>query len=414
MNALRSSFAEALANLRSNFLQTFLSMLGIIIGVGALVAMLSLIDGLEEVAREQLSSKTALENMAISANTRREIDGVWVDRDTAAQFDEKFMLELLDQLDQPAKAQLSVGGTALATARDTQTIGLTYRATTFPVIDRDFELVAGRWPAAVGAGDSETKPVEALINYQLALKLISPDTTAANAVGRHFTLEGGTLEVVGVAEKSDDIDRNGALFQYDQLNKLPKAKHGGGQILLAFHSVEDVLPAQRVLEHWLEQKFAGIEDAVSIQTYTEYLKGLEQGFLVFRLVMGFLIGIAVVVGGVGIMNVLVMSVVERTSEIGIRKALGANRRSIISQFLSEAIALSVIGSCLGTLLGMGVAMLGAPIVSAFTNEIEFSAVFTLNSLLIVALVAVGIGCLFGTYPALKASKLDPVTAIRRL
>ncbi|MFK8057352.1 MAG: ABC transporter permease [Saprospiraceae bacterium] len=414
MNALLSSFSDAWTSLRSNFLQTFLSMLGIIIGVGALVAMLSLIDGLEQLARDQISGKTSLENMSISANTHKRIDDIRVKKDTVAVFTQALMESLLTELPQEATGQLSVGGSALGSSRDTQQLGITYRAVTFPVIDKEFELAGGRWPDSAAATATSTTVVEALVNYKLALKLVAPDTVATAAIGSTFQLLGGTLKVVGVAEKSDKIGVNGTLFGYNQLPALPEATPGGGQLQLSFASVEDVLPAKEFIEPWIEEYFSGIEEPVRIETHTGYLEAMEEGFLVFRLVMGFLIGIAVVVGGVGIMNVLVMSVVERTSEIGIRKALGADRKSIIAQFLSEAVALSVIGSFFGTILGVCVALLGAPLVSMFSTEIEFSAIFTVNTLLIVGLVAIGIGCLFGTYPALRASNLDPVSAIRRL
>lgn len=414
MNALLSSFSDAWTSLRSNFLQTFLSMLGIIIGVGALVAMLSLIDGLEQVARAQISGKTALENMSISASTHRQVDGIRVERDTVAVFTRAMMDDLLVDLPQEATAQLSIGGSALGSARDTQQLGITYRAVTFPVIDKEFELAGGRWPNPTTQATSPSTQIEALINHKLALKLVAPDTHAVAAIGSTFELLGGTLLVVGVAEKSDKIDVNGTLFAYSQLAALPDAKPGASQLQLSFASVEDVLPAKEFIKPWMEKRFAKINDPVRIDTYTNYLEAMEEGFLIFRLVMGFLIGIAVVVGGVGIMNVLVMSVVERTSEIGIRKALGADRKSIITQFLSEAVALSVIGSFFGTVLGICVALLGAPLVSMFSTEIEFSAIFTVNTMLIVGFVAVGIGCLFGTYPALRAARLDPVSAIRRL
>jgi len=352
--------------------------------------------------------------MAITVNTTRKIDGIRVDRDTVAVFSQTLLNELSDELPYEAKSQLSVGGSAIGHARDTLELGITYRAVTFPIVDNAFELAGGRWPDSSASTAGASTVVEVLVNHQLALKLVAPDTNAVAALGSTIQFLGGTLKVVGVAEKSDKIGVNGILFGYNQLAALPEAVQGAGQIQLAFASVEDVLPAKEFIEPWMEKRFAGIEDAVRIETYTGYLEAMEEGFLVFRLVMGFLIGIAVVVGGVGIMNVLVMSVVERTSEIGIRKALGANRRSIITQFLSEAVALSVIGSIFGTILGICVALLGAPLVSMFSTEIEFSAIFTINTLFIVALVAIGIGCLFGTYPALRAARLDPVSAIRRL
>lgn len=413
MGTLLTSFADAFRSLRSNFLQTFLSMLGVIIGVGALVAMLSMIDGLEQMARDTISDKTPLENMSISANTHRSLDGIRIARDTVASFDAALLSDLLAEIPFETKAQLSNGSTAIGKAGDSLELGITYRAISFPVLDKDFDLEAGRWPNEV-VSEVKSSPVEGLINYQLALKLVAPDTAVRAALGKKIAMLGGEIEVVGVAEKSDKIDVLGLIFSHAQLGNFPQAKQTGGEIMLEFASVEDVLPAQRILEPWLTERFVGIEEPVTVSTYTGYLEGLEEGFLIFRLVMGFLIGIAVVVGGVGIMNVLVMSVIERTPEIGIRKAIGANRRTIISQFLSESIALSVIGSLLGTLLGIGVAMVASQIVSAYSSEMQFQAVFTLNTLVVVGIVAVLIGCIFGTYPALRASRLDPVSAIQRV
>jgi len=113
------------------------------------------------------------------------------------------------------------------------------------------------------------------------------------------------------------------------------------------------------------------------------------------------------------MNVLLMSIAERTPEIGVRKAVGASRGTIIRQFLSESVAISFVGSFLGILLGMGVALIAAPVLNLFIDDLNFRAVFTLNTVLVVGVVALLIGILFGTYPARKAASLDPVEAIRR-
>ena len=122
--------------------------------------------------------------------------------------------------------------------------------------------------------------------------------------------------------------------------------------------------------------------------------------------MGLIVGIAVIVGGVGVMNVLLMSVTERTAEIGIRKAVGANRRNIIAQFLSESVAISMIGSFFGLLLGVLMALAVAPILTYIIDEsgLVFRAVFSFNTLLVVGVIAVLVGIIFGTYPARRAAK----------
>jgi putative ABC transport system permease protein len=117
------------------------------------------------------------------------------------------------------------------------------------------------------------------------------------------------------------------------------------------------------------------------------------------------------VGGVGVMNVLLISVTERTSEIGIRKAMGANRKDIVMLFLSESIAVSAFGSLLGLIFGVLFTMAAVPIVKAIT-KIPFQAEYTLNTFLVIAILAVVVGIVFGTYPAIRASRLNPVDAIR--
>ena len=128
--------------------------------------------------------------------------------------------------------------------------------------------------------------------------------------------------------------------------------------------------------------------------------------------MGLIIGLSVLVGGVGVMNVLLISVNERTAEIGLRKAVGAKKGDIRRLFLAESITVSAFGSLVGLVLGAGFAMAAIPIIRFFA-DVPFSAVLTWNTFFIIASVAILIGVIFGTYPAIKAAKLDPVEALRR-
>ena len=128
--------------------------------------------------------------------------------------------------------------------------------------------------------------------------------------------------------------------------------------------------------------------------------------------MGLITGISVLVGGIGVMNVLLMSISERTREIGIRKAIGATRKDISLQFLIESMSLSIVGSVIGFLLGISLIMIVTPIIRNL-SKVQFYASLSGETVLIILIISIMIGLLFGTYPAWKASRLTPVDAIRR-
>ena len=132
--------------------------------------------------------------------------------------------------------------------------------------------------------------------------------------------------------------------------------------------------------------------------------------LLFRLLMAAITGISLVVGGIGIMNVLLASVAERTREIGIRKAVGARRRDILLQFLAESVTITGVGSAFGTALGLGAAYAITAVMRAQTQAIIYAAT-TAQTLAISALMAVLVGVAFGCYPALRAARLAPIDAI---
>lgn len=128
--------------------------------------------------------------------------------------------------------------------------------------------------------------------------------------------------------------------------------------------------------------------------------------------MGMIVGISVLVGGIGVMNVLLISVTERTVEIGIRKAVGASRAHIVQQFLAESITISLVGSLVGLIIGILGTMIVVPVIKSLT-AMPFAASYTWNTLIIVTIISVLVGIIFGTYPAMRAARLDPVDAIRR-
>lgn len=192
-----------------------------------------------------------------------------------------------------------------------------------------------------------------------------------------------------------------------ELQKIPPS------CLVDVRLVEDVQDVKKQIEDWLAKRYPGQSDGFTVGTNEFRVNQITQGFMLFRIIMGMIVGISVLVGGIGIMNVLLISVSERTAEIGIRKALGAKRRDIMRLFLSESVAISLLGSFLGLLLGMLGAVVAVEIVKLMLEGIPFEAAYTFQTLFIIVIVALLVGIVFGTYPAIKASRLDPVEAMRR-
>ncbi|HWA41211.1 MAG TPA: FtsX-like permease family protein, partial [Gemmatimonadales bacterium] len=142
-----------------------------------------------------------------------------------------------------------------------------------------------------------------------------------------------------------------------------------------------------------------------------YLVQVEQGLLIFKLLMGAMTGISLLVGGIGIMNVLLASVAERTREIGVRKAIGARDRDVLGQFLAESVAITGAGAAVGTVIGVGGAY-GVTAIMRAQTDAQVYAGFSVSTLLVAAAAAVVTGVAFGVYPALRAARLTPIDAIR--
>ena len=150
---------------------------------------------------------------------------------------------------------------------------------------------------------------------------------------------------------------------------------------------------------------------MDVETRSDNLEQLRKGILVFKLFLGAITGISLLVGGIGITNVLLASVTERTREIGIRKAVGARQADIRRQFLAESVTITVAGALAGAALGLGLAFLAASLIRKFADA-PLQVAVTPGSLLLAAGVTLAVGLVAGTYPARRAARFSPVDAIR--
>jgi len=401
------SFGLAIQNIRANLFHTFLSVLGIIIGVAALVATFSLIDGLEKFAREQIATQTSVNAIVVETQTDKFINNLSVRKDTFqvidyeryARFRANAPLVTRASLHNSFNREIKVIGKDSAIGAMIQCIAERPPSDTILTHGQLFSATSfsGREPVVV-------------VNTHLA-KLIAGQEDLSTVLGQSFSALGHTLRIVGVVKDKKKESPPMAfvpisLLSNQDLHRSPPS------LLFEVAKTEEVTILKTQIETWLKQEYGEQSKDFAIHSQDFWIDQTAKGFLIFRIIMGLIIGLSVLVGGVGVMNVLLISVNERTAEIGLRKAVGAKKGDIRRLFLAESITVSAFGSLVGLLLGAGFAMAAIPIIRFFA-DVPFSAVLTWNTFFIIASVAIIIGIIFGTYPAIKAARLDPVEALRR-
>jgi putative ABC transport system permease protein len=252
----------------------------------------------------------------------------------------------------------------------------------------------------------ETRRRVAVIGTTTVTKIFGE---GANPLGKQFRLLGQTFTVVGVAEPKgvgfggqDQDDR--ILVPYTALSRLMGLNRIPSLILKTASADDSTVVTQQVTDFYVA-KFRNAE-AVRVQSQDQLLQTVGSVTQIFTLLLGSIAGISLAVGGIGIMNIMLVSVSERTREIGIRKAIGAKKRHVLLQFLIEALILSVTGG----LVGIGIGGLSA---MGLSKVLGFAAKVTVDSVMISFGFSLAVGVIFGFYPALRASNLDPIVALRR-
>ncbi len=398
----------AFQTLRANPLHTFLSTIGLVVGVAALVAILSLGDGLEKYARNQISTTTSLEGISVSSRTKERVDGVYLDRESIPHLRVQDAHAIAGIMENEADLTLSNPINArIKLPDDTLKSGI-YLEATLPTAFKVYqhEIEAGR---AFTQADMDAEDPVVVVAHSVAARLTRSPEHADRAIGMKVLIDEREAEVIGIIKGAVDGDPF-VLGAHDYwVNALEV--DAPSRLLVRARDVAQVPLLEAQITNWLDNNVASGSEGFAIATNKMRVEQVRKGIRVFKLVMGFITGISVLVGGIGVMNVLLIAITERTREIGIRKATGAQKKDIVFQFLTESVTISLVGSVFGLLLGLATLVVAIPIIKSMA-DVPFELAFSTSSLVVIFVVAIVVGIGFGTYPAWRAANLSPVEAIR--
>lgn len=404
------NFRMGIRSLKSSRFRTLLSTLGIVIGVGSLLAVLNLGDSLEEYSRAQIDRTTSLGIIEVTAKSSETVDGISIATRDPIQFAEADVESLQAALGPNTAVTLIHQSTSWI-----ETSGGSARVPSIVVIASPGAVRV--LPDRVNVGSFFTAeqvaidPAVAVIS-DLAAKRLTGSST--DAIGRVIHVGQSAHRVVGVLAPVHEehtariLIPRASPFAETQLRIQPTLPH----LLARLERPETFIRSRETTVAWANNRFSSRSKMVSISNPTMRHQQVRQGMLIFKAVMGCIVGISLVVGGIGIMNVLLSSVTERTREIGIRRAIGARRRDVLQQFLSESLAICGVGGLAGLVLGWLASLGGMYFVRVITKT-DVRTTSEISSILLAFGSAFAVGIVFGLYPAIRASRLSPTEAIRQ-
>lgn len=405
MNILRL-ITEAIGTLTINKLRTGLAMLGIVIGIGSVIALVSLGQATQQAIQSQIQSLGSnLLTVQPGSASSGPVQGAAGGRTTLTLEDAK-AISASSSLTNIAKVSPEYSSrsqvTTGATNTNTQVIGVVPDY----IVVHNVSLLSGTF---ISQSDVDSMSKVAVIGPTTEGTLF-PD--GSSAIGRTVRIGGQTLTIIGVT-----VSKGGTGFNnqddivYVPLSTAQKQLFGVSHvssIALQAKSSEVMSTAQNEVGYFLLARHK-ITDPTkadfSIFSQADILSTATSTTSTFTTLLAGIAAISLLVGGIGIMNIMLVTVTERTREIGLRKALGAKKNIIITQFLIEAIILTFVGGTIGVVLGIFCSYL----YSVFTSSVFFVSV---PSILLAFAVSVAIGVLFGWYPARRAANLQPIEALR--
>ena len=395
MDTLKQSLRMAIKSISGNKLRAFLTMLGIIIGVMALVILVSLVNGATSTVTDTISSLgTNLLTVTVSDDK-----GQPISLSDLAEFSET------DGVGQTAAWQSeSAVGKYGSNAETVQLYGTT--AAYYNI--QGLNMLLGRY---IKSADVENASNICVINENAAQELIG----YSDCIGEEISLNGIKFKVVGVLEDNDDsltaVFSSNSLAVYIPYTSLVRLSSSVSSKITSFYVSAEAdgttAEAESAMYSILYERFAQDEDAFEIDTQDALEDTMSSVTSILAILLGGIAGISLIVGGIGIMNIMLVTVTERTREIGIRKAIGASRGVILQQFLLESVVLCMLGCAIGIFLSWGTLRIISVVVASLDLTFRMNGAVVLIAVLFCFIIGVG----FGLYPANKAAKMKPIDAL---
>jgi putative ABC transport system permease protein len=398
------SLKMSVSTLAANKVRSGLTMLGIIIGNASVVAMIGIGQGAQTLADEQFAN--------LGPNTIFIVPGSREARNTTIDFPKTLVLDdaraIAEQVPTVAEVAPEINGRSLVSFRNRNMTSLITGTTPEFTTVRNFKVEDGRFINAVDVARNRRVTV-------IGAEVVNQLFPEKNPLGQQLRIKNLSFEVIGVLESKGSFFGNNQdemliiplSVMADQLSGS-KSPYGVelSWISLTARSASEIRAAKFQIENLLRLRHKIVaEDDFRVETAKQMIEifgTITQGL---TLLLALIAGISLIVGGIGVMNIMLVSVSERTGEIGLRKAIGAKEQDILLQFLIESTLVSVAGGAIGILVGTGAIALVATF-SPLAATVSPSAVVLSLS------VSTAIGLFFGVFPAYRAAKLEPIVALR--